>query len=546
MKKNLSTTLCAMIAALLCAILPGIANAAGPEPGLYYIRHAVHNADAPDVDIGSVGFHHATLSKEEAGGRRVHIKPLWIRAADGLERDAGSAALDPQVPLDAEIIAVMHAGFLSAIAPSGEPGPLQSADSQAFGRLKRRDGSIAERQLQMSQAAGLRPMPLPSGLRAGQHLRVPMRLEPYGPLVAEAQVLEVSPEDVLLTLKVAGKALRGTGRAAVRLSDGMPIELRMRLESDARASIPASRHDVHLADMRHAPHLEMAQDLAMYQDYVAQIQQTLMSAPFGGSQSDPAMYSLTDIPVGALQPHMVASEALPDLERNMGFAWVPAAGRGAAALAIGARARLSRGPADEAVLVARVGPVQALDATGEVLADIVAQSILPQLYLGDRFTASEHEPGFPFRLPVGLAQPARERIHTLRMPVMAEVYSWHSEETVSVHQPSSVNAGVELELSAPTRLSVVHARSPQRASVGLWTVAVPLDADGKEIPARQLSILPITIKGVETLDELPLAWESRNVPYRVEIAAQAPIHQLQLRHYLWTLEPRMWAFRKLQ
>jgi hypothetical protein len=77
-------------------------------------------------------------------------------------------------------------------------------------------------------------------------------------------------------------------------------------------------------------------------------------------------------------------------------------------------------------------------------------------------------------------------------------------------------------------------------------VAVPLDADGKEIPARQLSILPITIKDVGALDELPLAWESRNVPYRVEVVAQAPIHQLQLRHYLWTLEPRTWAFRKLQ
>jgi hypothetical protein len=93
---------------------------------------------------------------------------------------------------------------------------------------------------------------------------------------------------------------------------------------------------------------------------------------------------------------------------------------------------------------------------------------------------------------------------------------------------------------------VVHARASQQGSVGLWTVAVPLDAQGKEIPARQLSVLPLVIREVSALDELPLAWECRVVPYRVEIATQAPIHQVQLRHYLWTLEPRMWDFHKRQ
>ncbi len=545
MKKVLTTTLYVMMAALFCSAVAGAAKAATANPELYYVLHSVHNADAPDVDAGSVGFHRATLFTEAQAGS-VHLQPLWIRSADAPERDAGTAALDPRAAMDADIIAVLRSGFLSTLASSGAPGPLRSADADAFARLKKHDPQLAQRQLQMGQAAGLRPMRLPVALHVGQHVRVPMMIEPHGPFMAEVRVLDVSSQTALLALKVAEKGLRGDGRAAVRLADGMPIELRMQLAFDARGRQPASLHEVHVATMRHAPHLEMAQDLSLYQDYVGQIQQALAGAPFDGRQGDPSMYSLSEVPAGALQPHMVASDALPALERNMGFSWVQAAGRGAPGLAIGALSRLSRGRTDEAVLVAQLGPVLALDAAGDVLADVVVQTVLPRIYLGDRFTAAEHEPGFPFRLPLGLDPSARERIHRLRATVMAEVYQWQSEETIPLHHASSVNAGVELQSISPTRLSVLHARASQQGSVGLWTVAVPLDAQGKEIPSRQLSVLPLVIREVSAQDELPLAWESRDVPYRVEIATQAPIHQVQLRHYLWTLEPRMWDFHKRQ
>ena len=549
MLKHLTTALCAMIAALFCTVLAGVAHAAPADAELYYVLHSIHTADAPDapdVDAGSVGFHNVTLSNDAGSGRSLHLQPLWIRNIDAPERDTGTAALDPQVPEDAQVIAVLRAGFLSTIAASGEAGPVRSADAKAFARLKKHDRHRAEQQLQVGQAAGVRPLFLPAGLRVGQQLPVRMIIEPHGPFIADAQVLEVSSQDALLALTMTEPTLRGAGRAAIRLSDGMPIELRMQLDLDARGNAPASRHDVHVATMRNAPHLEMAQDLAMYRDYVGQVRQTLTSVPFNGEQGDPSVYTLSEVPVGALQSHMVALDALPELERSMGFAWVPTGGAGAPALAIGARARLSRGAADEAVLMAHAGPVQALDAAGDVLSGVVAETTLSRIYLGDRFSTAEHERGFPFRLPLGLDAPTRERIHTLRMPVAVEVYRWHSEEIVPVNQASSVNAGVDLKLAAPTRLSVVHARASQQGATGLWTVAVPLDAEGKEIPFRQLPMLPILLKEARTQDALPLAWESRDVPYRVEIAAQAPIHRLQLRHYLWTREPRVWEFRRLQ
>lgn len=534
--------LCVALCALLCD--PSTSQAASPPPeALYFVRHSVTRELTQDVPLNHVGLYQVALLEEPKAGRSVRIRPLWIRHADAPASDIDTSALDPDKPQDRPAIAVLRAGFASKIAPSGAAGELQAIDAQASAALKKLGGDRATQQALLAQAPGVRPFVLPEHLESSQQLPAAMRIEPYGAFVAQAQVLELTSEAAVLSLRVDEKHIKGSGRAVVRLRDGMPIELRMQLEHAATRAVPASSHHVHVADMAYDPRLDMAEDLAMYQDYVGQIEQTLAGIPFNGTLDEAGLYSLTPTASGQLQPYMVGSEVLPGLEPNMGFGWVPLAQTGRTGLALGAR--LSGVNTEEAMLVARTGPVIALDADGERLDDVPLQTVTPQMYLGSHFTASEEQLNFPFRLPLGTSPSVRDRIHTFRMPVMAEVYNWHSVETIAAGAQSAVNAGLEVELGSPTRVTVRHPRGPQRQSVGLWTVVVPLDAEGKEIPSQQVVVLPIPLKQVTELAEVPLAWESREVPYRTEIAAEKPISQLQLRHYQWVLEPRIWDFRRL-
>ena len=535
-----------LLCVALCALLssPSSSHAASsPSEALYFVRHSVTRELTQDEPLNHAGLYQVALLEEPKAGRSVRIRPLWIRHGIAPASDINTSALDPDNAEDRPALAVLQAGFASKISSSGEAGELQAVDAQASAALKKRDGDRAAQQLLLSQAPGVRPFVLPERLESGQQLPASLRVEPYGPFTAQLKVLELTPEAAVFSLRVDEKSIKGAGRVVVRLRDGMPIELRMQLDHSATRAAPASSHRVHVADMAYDPHLDMAEDLGNYQDYVGQIEQTLAGIPFNGTYDEARLYALNSLPPAELQAHMVGSDVLPGLERNMGFGWVPLGESGRSELALGAR--LSSRTGDEALLVARTGPVVALDADGERLDDLTLQTVMPQLYLGSHFSANEEQPNFPFRLPLGVPQSQRDRIHTFRMPVMAEVYQWHSVETIAAGAQSAVNAGLEVELGSPTRVTVRHQRGPQRQSVGFWTVVVPLDADGKEIASQQVAVLPIPLKQVTELAEVPLAWESREVPYRTEIAAEKPISQLQLRHYQWVLEPRVWDFRWL-
>ena len=515
------------------------------ERALYYVRHATEEGSATQGSTEYAGFHGVELQQAANGRRRVQVQPLWWREANGPQGDVDAASLDPDNADDARVLALVRGGFASSISGSGSIGALEAQDAEAARALRAHDRDQLTHQLLRGQAPGIRPFVLPRRLAVGERAKTPMRLDPFGALTAEVEVLEVTPAEVVLALQVRGRGIEGAGRVAVDLADGMPIELRMELTQRASRSVPARVHRIHVADMAFEPRLEMAEDLAMYQDYVGQIEETLSRPPFDGTVDEVGLYRLDPVPAGELQPHMVAADALPALERNMGFGWLPDAAGGRARLALGARSRLSTAPGDEALLVARLNAVVPLDASGEPITGLQPQAVMRTLFLPSHYTADEQAVDFPFRLPLGSSQALRDALATLRLMVGAEVYSVHSVETVPVGQPSAVNASVEIDHTSPLRVTVRHARQAQRGPKGLWTVVVPLDAAGEPIPFTELSVLPIRLGQVNALAELPLAWESRNEPFRLEIAAQRPISQLQLRHYQWVLEPRTWDFRLL-
>lgn len=542
-------------AALALLVLGGKAGAADGPSGMtastaastvYYVRYAVSD-EAGDDERVHYSYQRAALQPAPRAARQLLLTPLWAQQTDAAGKASYLLDLDPGNPEDAQQIQVLAAGFSSVLPAAGEPEPLQAVDPAAWSALSRRSAPAAQDLLAAQQAPGLRPVTLPAAVAVGDRLQGWQRIAPYRSAKVTLQVIQVTPDAVLMGMHIDDAGAQGEGRVVVRRADGMPIELRMELRFAAIGKRPASTHRVHLADVRHDLMLHMADDLQGYLGYVEQTEQTLRQPPFSRPSSDAAVYARPAVPRGALQPYMVGADELPALQPFMGALWVPSETGNGQWLAIGARADVgARRPPGQArneqFLISRLHAVDLLDGNGAPIAALAPQRVARTLFFPEKYSAAQNEMVFPFHLPLKAPRQVLQQIAAVRMRVDAEVYQAHATENLKADGRSTINAAATVQHPSPYRATLLQGRQGWKEKTGIYSVAVALDEDGNELPSQQLSIAPYQRVAATRLAEVPLAWENSTLPMRTEIATQRPIASVELRHYRWTSVPQTWVF----
>jgi hypothetical protein len=535
----------AVMALLLVAGVSAAEESGHDDASVYYVRHAISSGlDAGD-EVSQSGYYRATLQSSPRGAPQVLLAPLWTQRVDA----AGTShyLLDLEPGKDDRLLDVLQDGFVAQVTQEGESGPLRPVDQKAWSALAKKAPAEAEMLLAGYQAPGLRPVVLPRTVAVGDSINSWQRIEPYASFKAKLRVLEVTPTAVLMDMTMAAAGVQGDGRLVVQRADGMPIELRMEVSHAATRTAPASLHRVHLADTRHDLMLHMAEDLQSYVGYVEQINHQLQHPPFSNPSPDASAYTQQSAALGELEQYMVGAGALPALEPYMGSLWIPAEDGSGRWLAIGARAAAAVRPGarrvqHEPVLMSRLHGVELLDARGAPIAGLEAQTVTRTLFFPEKYSAAQNELNFPFHLPLGAPRALLGQIEAVRMSVDAEVYAFETSETLAAGEHSTLNPDATVLWPAAHRVTLVQGRQTWKEKTGLYSVVVPLDEDGNEMPSEQLIVAPLKPAQPTRLAEVPLAWENSKIPIRTEIATGRPIARLQVRHYRWSSVPRTWIF----
>lgn len=542
----LSTSVVVVLAVV--GVAPALAAQYGVEgPAVYYVSHTISSEAAEDGEVSNIGYYRADLHASRRGSAQLELAPLWTRQVDasGVTR----YLLDLQPGTDDEVLDVLTDGFAAPLTKDGEPGPLRAIDQNAWSVLTKASPNEAGALLATYQAPGLRPVPLPASVAVGDRISGWQRIEPYGALKTTLRVIEVTDTAVLMgmTLDGAGAGAHGEGRLVVQRVDGMPIELRMEVNLPGSKGQPATRHRVHLADMRHDLMLQMADEVESYVSYVEQINQQLARPPFSAPSPASSAYTHHPAPLGALEDYMVGAEVLPALAPHMGSLWIPAETGSGRWLAIGARMPAStpagaRRSEHEPMLMSRLHTVELLDAQAAPIIGLESRLVTPTLFLSERYSAAQNELSFPFHLPLGASRALLGQVEAVRMSVDAEVYAFDTSETLEAGALATRNPDATLLRPSAHRVTLVQGRQTWKQKTGLYTVVVPLDVDGNLMPSEQISVAPLKPAQPTRLAELPLAWENSTLPIRTEIATPGPIARLQVRHYRWTSIPVQWTF----
>lgn len=517
---------------------------------VYFASHSISTGAAAEVDVQQLGFHLVSVRPAPKGRQDVLLRTLWTRHTVAGREAQNLSDLDPGNAAHKVLLDAVATGFQATLSDTGDVGALHEANPQAWTVLSAALPAAAPSGLSGEQLLGLFPVLLPPTLKIGQSLVRTEQSQADGPLELRMQVVGVTPAAVLMTVSLRGKGIRGEGRQAVQRSDGMPVEVRITLQREGSGPVPAITHRVHVADMAYEPMLDLAIDEGMYASLLSSTREQLARPPYSAPSPQAGEYALPATAVGELETWMVGEDALEAYESGMRFAMRPEPTALRPLLNIGVDGRLSarRGTGSDSAdpaLTVRLRGVQVLDREGGVIEGVQPQPVLHRLMWPERYRVAENAPGFPFRLPLTATRDAMERIHDIRMTVDAEVYRWDGAEQISLDAPSRRNPALQVETTAPHRLTVLQRREPRGQRDGLWTTVVPLDAQGQVIPFTQLTIgpyqQPATANG-DAEPALPLEWEYSAQPYRTELAAARPIAALQLRHYRWTTLPRQWRF----
>lgn len=537
-----------VVVALLAIAGGGSASeTAHDQPSVYYVRHDILRGDAGDDEALRVGYYRAVLQPAANGGTQVRLAPLSAQTLDGAGEATYLLDLDPEDADDRARLDVLASGFVVEMTGRGEPEPLRAADPGAWSTFAEKSPVAAEMLRLGYQAPGLRPMQLPASVATGDRMIRWQRIEPFGRIKTDLQIIDVTPDAVLMQMVLAAPGAEGEGRVVVRRSNGMPIELRMEVRVAAAKDQPATRHRVHLADMDADPMMYMADELESYVSYVEQINQQLGQPPFSAPSPSPSAYSRRLAAPGELESFMVGADALAGTAPITGAFWNPSANGNSRWLAIGARVLGSVRPPDgagqpEPMLMARLQRVELLDADGVPIPGLQTQQVKRVLYLTEKYSVAQNELEFPFHVSLGTRRELLGRIEAVRMSVDAEVYAFESTETLKLGEPSRLNPAITLQMPSATRVTVLHDRQSWKMQTGLYSVVVPLDAQGNVLPAEELTVASLKAAAPTRLADLPLAWENGRMPMRTEIATPRPIARLQVRHYRWKPVAKIWTF----
>ncbi|ASR42778.1 hypothetical protein BEN78_04640 [Xanthomonas citri pv. mangiferaeindicae] len=227
----------------------------------------------------------------------------------------------------------------------------------------------------------------------------------------------------------------------------------------------------------------------------------------------------------------------------------PDGGRPHIAIGADGRAVGRSGPPIADFLSLRLRTVTLLDAAGQPLPGTDATIVHPILPMSDRQRIVDTQLAFPFQLPPDVPADTLWALDTVRMTGEVDVYRWDQAETVRYGDSPTHNREARIEWISPHRVALLQDHPAPTRRDGLWTTAVPIDADGHEMPSAQV----ITGRTLDPPGDWrtpatlpPLALESGRTPQRLDIATATPLAGLRLRHYRWQAEPRTWTFHDIR
>lgn len=523
-------------------------GASAPPQEIYLVRQSL-TVDGLQVMPERSSFSAVTVTPGADGSQTVRQRTLWFGPA-GAGSGSGSLALSPDDPQEQQVLAVIGSGFEMTVDAQGVARGVRAVDAPAFAALQARHPELADGMAPREQVAGLRPLRLPEGLAVGQEI---VREEPsaqWGTLTSRLRVRALTDDVAVMDVGLEGMGVRGQGRQAVRRRDGMPVELRLELQTEARGGRPAATLRLNVTHLGDGPDLTQTSDADTYRQIRDDTLQALANPPFSAPSDDPGAYRPVRDKEGELADWMLPASALDKLEEQLLFAARPNANGHRPWLAIGGQFGVPPpGTTDDGVMppmvVAHLRSVALLDAQGAALPGVAPVLTLRKLVAADRYRVNENEVMFPFRLPLQATAAQLRPLDAVRMAVDVEVYEWAEAERVAAGAQSQRNPDARIVWTAPQRLSIDQARPPATVREGLWTLAVPLDAQGREVPSASM-LAPRYIDDPGARDPqapLPLAREVGAMPLRIDIAAAQPIAAVQLRHYRWKQVPRTWTFQ---
>ncbi len=531
------------VSVVLATVLVGSPVIAFATESVYASLQRIQHDDAMQSGVESVTFHRVKVDAAGKGGRAVTVQPLWAEYQVMGHGKHRVTDLDQREPGVQPMLDALASGFRTTVTAKDEASALEPVNPRVWEQALTEMPDATQWQLSGENVLAMLPQHVPAQWQVGQIHRRTAQSQAHGTVTVTQKVVAVTPAMAVLDFTVSGKALKGTGRQAVRRSDGMPVETRTTLHRDAVRGFPATTETSHVADLGYEPFLE-PMTAEQYRQQVASVTDELARPPYSAPSGRPDDYAASKEVEGQLDPWMVSADALPAFEKSLRFALLPDRDSGRTQLAIGAEARL--GPASpvssvlEPTLTVRPRSVTLLGRDGKPLPDLEAVQVLSSMQMEGRHKVAETSPSFPFRLPLNTTEQQRQALHRIRMTADVEVHRWVGTEVIKPGEASRINPGVRVSLPAPHRITLQNERVQPAAPEGIWTSVVPLDAEGKEIPTRDMGIGPFQKKVGDS--DLPLVWEFRTQPYQNEMAAERPIAALQLRHYGWETLRREWEF----
>ena len=518
-----------------CAVPP-------PQEDVYFVRQSVTVEGRPP-GLHQSGFHAVTVSRGEDGTQTVRKRTLWSKQTGG-GRTSGTLTLDPADADERPQLALLASGFDVTLDKEGRALGMRAVDQQAFAAIAERRPELAQAFTPREDIADMRPLRLPDRLSVGHEVVREDTTPGLGRLTSRLRVSAVTDEAAVVDVQVHGRGVHGKGRQAIRRSDGMPIEMRLEMVTEALDGRPGTLVRFGATNMAYEPDLHTALDPETSLHHRDSTLQQLASPPFSAPADDAGVYQVAPEKEGQLAEWMLPEQALEDIEQSLLFAAVPDADGHRPWLAIGGEFG-GRSPELAPMVLTKLRTVTLLDASGRPLPDVAPELALRRLMLVDRHRVRENDPMFPFRLPLNTTAAQLQGLETIRMEVDVEAYEWVGTEGVKAGAQSQRNPAARILWTSAQRLSIDQATPARAVREGLWTLAVPVDAEGREIPAAQL--MAPGFSAHETASEAnanePLAWELRTLPMRNDIATAQPIAGLQLRHYRWKQVPRQWVLR---
>lgn len=531
------------VSVVLATALVGSPVMAVAAESVYASLQLIQHDDAPQSGVESVMFHRVKVDAPGKEGRTITVQPLWAEYQVMGHGKHRVTDLDPREPGVQPMLDALAAGFRTTVSAKDEAGVLEHVNPRVWEQAVTEMPDATQWQLSGENVLAMLPRQVPEQWKVGLTHRRTVQSQVHGTVAVMQKVVALTPTVAVLDFTVSGKALKGTGRQAVRRSDGMPVETRTTLHRDAVRGFPATTETSHVADLAYEPFLE-PMTAEQYRQQVASVTDELARPPYSAPSGHPEDYSASKEVEGQLDAWMVSADALPAFEKSLRFALLPDRDSGRTQLAIGAEARL--GPASpvssvlEPTLTVRPRSVTLLGRDGKPLPDLEAVRTLSSMQMEGRHKVLETSTSFPFRLPLNTTEQQRQALHRIRMTVDVEVHHWMGTEVIKPGEASKVNPSVRVSMPAPHRITLLNERVQPAAPEGIWTSVVPLDEQGREIPTRHLAVGPFQKKVGDS--ELPMVWEFSTEPYRNEIAAERPVAALQLRHYGWETLRREWEF----